>query len=192
MLNSYEPAKKYLLLAQQLKPNCPGLDKKLQELAIKEKNYRSLERDMIKKMFAVTSNHVDGDASSNVGGNGSFHQTRMNGSRKVTIDGGVTITEIDDNDVGAAGNDAVDTIENTSESSIDLNFMSRIKPDYIRIIDRELEKLATSSSKQVLFPSNLSVDEITYIAASVSRYNCKLEFLHKGTAKHPKVVKILS
>uniref|UniRef100_A0A2P2I7B5 peptidylprolyl isomerase n=2 Tax=Hirondellea gigas TaxID=1518452 RepID=A0A2P2I7B5_9CRUS len=256
LLNSFGDARKYFLQTQKLKPNCPAVAKHLQELTISERKYRAQERFMCKKMFAAGDASLAADAGSRSGVNASAAVTHVpdamdttvnretakvkvpksNGllnddvktkERRMTVDSGVVISEIDFVDEQEQVWKEIDGQENlmqvveTGLSECNINEVQsstedqemwfngkrnsisvkknaelnklpgNLKMEFIDIVLRELDKLVgpTSTRKEVLFPCNLSTDEVAFLSSTASDYGCYLDFVQQGSFRYPKVVK---
>ena len=118
-----------------------------------------------------------------------------------TIDKGVIITELTepeaDNLNGKFSKDLlVDKLDklhlnNECDAADNLTKLpANLKNEFIDIVLAELDRLSTSARiKEVLFPSNLCMDELAFLASTASEYGCRLEFIHRGNVRYPKVIK---
>ena len=173
-LDSFADARKFLLLAQNLKPNCPDVAKELIKIAATEKQNQKREKVLCQKMCSAMSLEPENKEKNDSGAR----------KRAVTVQGGVTITEVDDDD-GVRG-----PIKQKSEEE---EVKAKLKPKFIDLVMSEMNRLANSQKmKQIVFPSNLSLPEISFIDSAASTYNFKMEFTHKGNVRYPKVVKAIN
>lgn len=193
MLNSFKDARKYFLLTQKLKPNCPSIAKHLQELAISERKYKAQENVLYKKMFSCDLRDDCAGASK---GN-MFRSASKPTTESTTMDQGVIITESDqladfnENRLKKAVNNM--KINDNVEAEHVLEPLSRIpknlKPEFVDIVLNELDCLVNSKVAEAHFPSNLCADEILFISLTAENYDCHIEFVHRNNSRYPKVVK---
>lgn len=66
-----------------------------------------------------------------------------------------------------------------------------LKSEFVDIVLAELGRLVGTGGrvKEVMFPSNLCVDELAFLAVTASDHGCHLEFVHRGNVRYPKVVR---
>jgi len=66
-----------------------------------------------------------------------------------------------------------------------------LKPEFVGIALKELERMEKAAiGKEVLFPPNLSVEEIAFLGSLAPDYHCQLTFQCKGVTRFPKVVRV--
>lgn len=171
MLNNFADARRYFLQTQKLKPNCPSIAEHLQKLTVAEKKYAAQEKFMIKRMFGLSNEKKGSNADA---------------EKHVTSD----VTDLD----------SIEELQGVPEGEVcgqiakpeSSNACSKtIKPEIVDIILSELERLTTSDPplKSVVFPSNLSADELTFLGVTAADHGCELHFVERGVERLPKVVR---